>query len=163
MFDFLFGGKNKLNLIRELLEMRMKEAGFDDFEYRLKTKNLSNLQLVGTPEGTVVSIIEVVLKLQKSGKLLTEILQALEGHRARIGSDPETFRGILHLARSNSVEQASTAVARYCIYRAQLEHSNIIREKQIIRAMFLATNALSGFTVYSPEMMREIELLYDEM
>ena len=40
MFDFIFGGKRKLELIRELLEQRMKEEGFDDIDSRLRVKEL---------------------------------------------------------------------------------------------------------------------------
>ena len=65
MFDIIFGGKKKLNLTRELVEQRMRSSGFDDLESRLQVKNLSNLQLLGTPEAAVISIIEVTLKLQK--------------------------------------------------------------------------------------------------
>lgn len=49
MFDFLFGGKRKLELIRELLEQRMRDLGFDDMESRLKVKELGNVELMGTP------------------------------------------------------------------------------------------------------------------
>jgi hypothetical protein len=40
MFNFLFGGKQKLELIRELLEKRMREEGFDDMDSRLQVKQL---------------------------------------------------------------------------------------------------------------------------
>lgn len=163
MFDFLFGGKNKLNLVRELLEIRMRESGFDDLESRLKTKNLSNLQLMSTPEGTIVSIVELVLKFQKSGKLLFNILSTIENNRAKIGYDAGEFGRIFRLSKSSNVEEASTAVAEYCIYRAHLEHTRIISKKKIVRAMFLATNALTGFNVYSPEMVKQFEDHYDEM
>ena len=43
MFDFMFGGKRKLELIRELLEQRMREEGFDDMDSRLKVKELGKL------------------------------------------------------------------------------------------------------------------------
>lgn len=65
MFDFLFGGKKKLELIRELVEQRMRDVGFDDMDSRLKVKQLSNLQLMGTPEAAIVTIIEATLKMQQ--------------------------------------------------------------------------------------------------
>jgi len=163
MFDFLFGGKNKVNLIKELLEIRMRESGFNDLESRLKIKNLSNLRLMSTPEGTIVTIIELVLKFQKSGNLLFNILSTIENSRAKIGYDAEEFGRIFKLSKSSDVEKAATSVAEYCIYRTHLEHTQIISEKQIVRAMFLATNALSGFNVYSPEMVKQFEDHYDEM
>ena len=57
MFDFAFGGKRKLELIRELLEQRMREEGFDDMDSRLQVKQLGKLQLLGTPEGGIVTIV----------------------------------------------------------------------------------------------------------
>jgi len=163
MFDFLFGGKKKLNLVKELLEIRMRESGFDDFESRLQTKNLSNLQLMATPEGTIVTIIELVVKLQKSGRLLFDIISTIENHRAKIGSDPDEFGRIFRLSKSPNTEEAATAVGEYCLYRVHLEHTSIMSAKQVMRAMFLATNALTGFKVYPPEMIRQFEELYDEM
>ena len=163
MFDFLFGGKNKVNLIKELIEIRMRESGFNDLESRLKIKNLSNFRLMSTPEGTIVTIIELVLKFQKSGKLLSHILSTIENNRAKIGYDAGEFGRIFKLSKSSDIEKASTSVAEYCIYRAHLEHTQIISKKQIVRAMFLATNALSGFNVYSPEMVKQFEDHYDEM
>ena len=45
MFDFVFGGKQKLELIRELLEQRMRGIGFDDMDSKLQIKQMSNFQL----------------------------------------------------------------------------------------------------------------------
>ena len=148
MFDFIFGGKKKLNLIKELLEQRMRVAGFDDLEYRLKVKNMSNIQLLGTPEATIVTIVDLVLRLQESGILLYEVLSKIENHRAKIGSDPKEFGRIFRQAKSVRSEDAGAAVPAYCIYRVYLEHSNVISENQVLSAMFQATNALTGFQVY---------------
>lgn len=62
MFEFVVGGKRKLELIRELLEQRMREEGFDDMGSRLRVKELGKLQLLGTPEGAIVTIVETVFK-----------------------------------------------------------------------------------------------------
>ena len=91
MFDFAFGGKRKLELIRELLEQRMREEGFDDMDSRLKIKELGRLQLIGTPEGAIVTIVETVIKSQKQGALLTSILSSIENHRNSLGSNPKEF------------------------------------------------------------------------
>ena len=157
MFELLFGGKKKLNLIRELVEQRMRSSGFDDFESRLQTKNLSNLVISGTPEAVIVSIIEVTLKLQKKNVLLSEILHAIENHRKRIGSDPYQFNQISKVARSRSTEEASTSVLLYCIYRVGLENPGMpISDVQIAKTFIQATNALSGFNVYPPSVVDDI-------
>ena len=56
MFDFIFGDKRKAELIRELLKQRTRADSFDDIEYRLKIKSMGNFQLIGTLEGTIVTL-----------------------------------------------------------------------------------------------------------
>jgi hypothetical protein len=157
MFDVVFGGKKKLNLTRELVEQRMRSSGFDDLESRLQVKNLSNFQLSGTPEAAIISIIEVTLKLQKKNLFLSQILVAIEKHRERLGSEPDRFNQILQVTQSPNVEQASTAVFLYCIYRVDIENTGFpISDAQIAKTTIQAMNALSGFTVFPPDVVDDI-------
>ncbi|ATI03144.1 MULTISPECIES: hypothetical protein [Cycloclasticus] len=132
MFDFMFGGKRKLELIRELLEQRMREEGFDDMDSRLKVKELGKLQLIGTPEGAIVTIVETVVKSQRQGALLSQILASIENHRKSLGSDPQEFSEIMNIA---SGPQAGESVGIYCHYRLNLEHPGLISLEQCMKAL----------------------------
>jgi hypothetical protein len=137
--DFLFGGKHKLELIRELLEQRMRDSGYDDMEYRLQIKELSNTQLIGTPEGTLVTIIDTVVKLQRKGAMLGQTLTSIENHRSRIGTEPSTFEEILDIA---SGPEAGMSVPLYCQYRMEIEHPGRFSEEQLMHAFSLAAEEL---------------------
>jgi hypothetical protein len=70
MFDFVFGGKKKLNLVRAIIEKSMKDSGLDGLESRAQVKNLSNFELIGTPAGIVVNIIDLVLEAQQAEEII---------------------------------------------------------------------------------------------
>lgn len=142
MFDFIFGGKRKLELIRELLEQRMRSAGFDDMGSRLMVKELGNVKLIGTPEGTIVTIIELVIKLQKQGLLIGQVLDSIENYRKSLkGHNQSEFMEILNLTRG-SVDEASSAVPLYCLYRINLEYPGLMNEEQFGNAFMKATQEL---------------------
>ena len=144
MFDFLFGGKRKLELIRELLEQRMRAEGFDDMESRLKIKQLGNLQLIGTPEGTLVTILETVISLQKKGVLIGQILSSIEDHRKGVsGQDPTEVERITNLCRS-SVDDAIQAIAEYAFYRVRIEHQGRMDASQFEAAFLQAVKAMAS-------------------
>lgn len=132
MFDFVFGGKRKLELIRELLEQRMREQGFDDMDSRLQVKELGNMQLLGTPEGAIVTIIETVIKSQKQGALLASILSSIENHRKKLGSNPHEFAEIINIARG---PQSGESVGVYCYYRLNIEHPGRVSVEQCMSAL----------------------------
>ena len=142
MFDFAFGGKRKLALIRELLEQRMREDGFDDMDSRLKVKELGRLQLLSTPEGAIVTIVETVVKSQKQGALLGSILSSIEEHRKSLGSDPEAFAEILNLA---SGPDAGESVGAYCFYRVELESPGRVAFHQCMRALGHAASEITSW------------------
>jgi hypothetical protein len=131
MFELLFGGKRKIELIRELVEQRMREAGFVDIESRIKGKLLSNLELIGTPEGAIVTIIETVNKLQ--GKiLLEEILISIEDHRKKLGEDGALFSDILKISKE---ADANLTVSMYVHYRISVEAPGRMNDEQVRRAI----------------------------
>jgi hypothetical protein len=141
MFDFLFGGKKKLELIRELLEQRMLDLGYDDMKYRLHIKQMGNMELMGSPEAAIVTIIESVLKLQRQGVLLGGIIHTIEDHRKSLGRDETEFRRILAIA-TGSISKAGDAIPDYCYYRIGIEHPGKMSEDQFANAFTKATTAL---------------------
>jgi hypothetical protein len=141
MFDFIFGGTRKLELIRELLEQRIREMGFTDMESRLKIKEMGNFQLIGTPEGTIVTIVEMVLKMQRQGQLIRQILETIENQRRGLGHNVIEYSEILSLTRGSS-EQASEAIPSYCFYRINLEYPGHMTEDQFASAFMQATQML---------------------
>lgn len=141
MFDFLFGGKKKLELIRELLEQRMRDLGFNDMQYRLHIKQMGNMELMGSPEAAIVTIIQIVLTLQKQGLMIFEIISKIESDRKSLGQNESEFRKILAMA-TGSVTQADEAVPEFCFYRLNIEQPGKMTEEQFIRAFTQATLAL---------------------
>ncbi|MBL1263625.1 hypothetical protein [Candidatus Methylomicrobium oryzae] len=142
MFDFVFGGKRKIELIRELLEQRMRDVGFDDMEYRLKVKELSNMQLIGTPEGDIVTIIGTVIKLQKKGLIIKDIIESIEDHRKILGQDRNELLNILKIA-SGPAHEAGGAIPMYCWYRLTIEKPpGIMTEEQFQNAFMQAAEEL---------------------
>jgi hypothetical protein len=143
MFDFIFGGKRKLEFIRELVEQRMRDIGFDDMEHRLKVKEMGNFQLMGTPEGTIVTIIENVFKLQKQGLMIGQILMAIENQRKSTGQNLVEFREILNVA-SGSIDEAGSAIPIYCFYRMNVEYPGKVNEDQFMNAFAQAVKFFNG-------------------
>lgn len=134
MFDFVFGGKRKLALIRELLEQRMREEGFDDMASRLRVKQLGSLQLLGTPEGAIVTIVETVIKSQKQGAPLHQILSSMEDHRRSLGFDRQEFYPILEMSTEREPDEYAT-IATYVLYRMTIEHPGRVSGEQCINAL----------------------------
>ena len=132
MFDFMFGGKRKLERIRERVEQRMREAGFDDMDSKLRVKQLGKIQLMGTPEGAIVTIVETVIKMQKRMVLLGQILSSIENHRRSLGSDPQEFSKILKVAQG---PEAGNSVGMYVYYRLNIEHPGRVSVDQCMNSV----------------------------
>ena len=144
VFEFMLGGKKKLELIRELLEQRMMDEGYTDMEFKLHIKQMGNLQLLSTPEANLVTIIQTVLRMQKSGALLVTILKTIEDQRKPLGQDPAEFYDILQIA--GDVRTSGDAFVFYCKYRMDVETGGIMSEDQFIRAMEQAMPVLTEIT-----------------
>lgn len=142
MFGGLFGEKRKIALIRELLEIRMVAAGFGSLEYRLQIKEMSNFKLLGMPECTLVSILEAVVKNQRRGALLFEILQAIETARKSTGSDYKRFNEILQEAAHGN---GDVAVFAYCAYRMEVEHYGVVTEDQLLESFALCSHEIMSW------------------
>jgi len=142
MFDFLFGGNRKLELIRGLVEQRLQDEGYSDVDSRLKTKEMSNVRLSSTPEAAIVSILETVIKFQRQGALIGQILLSIENHRKTLGEAQSIFKNLMALACSSS-EKAGEAIPMYVIYRLNIEHPHSLDIEQITRAFGQTVQELS--------------------
>lgn len=139
MLDFLFGGSKRLALIKELLEQRMREEGYDEMQYKLQVKKMGRLELSGTPEATVLTIIDTVKKGQASGELLYSIVSRIENIRKVNGHNPIDFNEVLAASKGSS---AGESVFMYCKYRVDLEHWGVMNDLQIARAIDAAVRHL---------------------
>ncbi len=109
----------------------MEEAGYGDASSSARIKRLWSLLLIGTPEATLVTIVETVMKLQKQGLLLSTILPAIENHRKRSGTNSYEFSRILELV-SGSADEAGSAVGLYVFYRLNIEHPGRVSIEQCV-------------------------------
>jgi len=139
MFDFLFGGEKKLSLIRELLEQRMRRAGFDGMEYRLEVKRLGKIQLLGTPEGGIVTIVETVIKMTKQDLPLSRIIESIENHRRNLGHSASEFREIINIAKGVSPDPC---LSIYCRYRMSFEHNSLLTPSEVDDVLVKAFNEI---------------------
>lgn len=134
MFDFLFGGKRKLNLIRKLIVKRWIEEGFGNIESRLRVEELGQFHLLQTPEGIIVAIAKAVIKRQGQGALLSSILLSLEKRLSVRGSDPLAFSEVLELA-SGPIDTTGQSVGAYCYYRLNIEFPGQFSLEEVMGAL----------------------------
>lgn len=90
LWGSLFGGgrSSKEDLIRSLLKKRVSNdpmASLMDFDARM-VDSLEALQLISTPEGTIVTIVETYALMKKQSASDQQIFDGIEAHRSIIGS-----------------------------------------------------------------------------
>lgn len=134
--------KRRNALMRELAEWRMADAGFDSLEWRLQTRQLSTLKLMGMPEGTLVTVLELIIGAQKRGMLLVHILQDVEKGRKLAGHDPQIFSEVLQMAQG---PDAGASVPMYCHYRVNLEHG-VMTDEQFFHEFQVAVSAIMSWS-----------------
>jgi hypothetical protein len=128
----MFGIGKRNALVRELLEQRMRASGFDDMSARLKVKEMGTFKLMGVPEGTIVNILETIIREQSRGVLLVDIIKGIENTRRRTGGMPTEFNAILRKAIGSN---PSDAVYEYCAYRMVVEHYGVMDVNQVVDAV----------------------------
>lgn len=74
----------KLELIRGLLRRRVQKSLIAPFLGNVD--NLTEYELMGVPEATIVTIVETQLPLEASGLSEAEIFSAIESHRSSVGT-----------------------------------------------------------------------------
>ena len=130
-------GLGKRNaLVRELLEQRMRASGFDDMGARLKVKEMGTFKLMGVPEGTLVNILETIIREQSRGALLVDIIKGIENRRRRAGGMPAEFNDIL---RETIGPNPANAVYLFCEYRMVVEHYGVMDADQVAEAINIAS------------------------
>lgn len=145
MFDFFFGGEKKLNLIRALLKQRMIKKGYTDSFLAQNVKSLSGSQLVGTPEGSLVTIVHTIIKSQQAGALLANIFIEIENHRKNLGSNEQEFQEVLTMARSNNSQKINASFPAYCFYRMKVECEGLISEEEYTEAWIQSVKEIASW------------------
>lgn len=90
VFSSLFGGgrSSKEDLIRSLVKKRVSNdpmASRMGFDARM-VDSLDALQLISTPEGSIVTIVETYALMKKQGASDQHIFDGIEAHRSTIGN-----------------------------------------------------------------------------
>jgi hypothetical protein len=141
---YLFSEEKKVSLIRELLgqriEQRMRMDGFDGMEYRLEVEKLGDIELIGTPEGTILAIVEDAIKMHKQGAQLSDILGLIEGSRKHEGHIESEFIKILRVA--NKPLLPNPCIKMYCNYRMAIEHNSVITPSEVDYAIEKISNEI---------------------
>ena len=105
-----------------MVKQRMRDQGLDK-KTLAKLNKISKKHLLGMPEATIVTIVEIVVENLKHGKGTVETLLESEDFRIKRGlaTDKERFSRILEGAKiPKNVPQA---VSDYCWYRVELDHT----------------------------------------
>ena len=126
MFEFLFGGKQKVSLIRDLVGKRLGLRA---------AHKMGKAKLLGTPEAAIVTIISTVVLSQSTGGLLMQIFQHMELHRRKLGMG-YGFDQILELVRT---DQAYPAILAYVHYRLSIEQPGKMTDEEINSAVKYAS------------------------
>jgi hypothetical protein len=115
----------EIELIRNLAKTRVRNdpvtSVSGDVASILKgIKSFSEIELMGLPEATIVTIVKTYWQLKTEGLSDKKIFEAIENHRARFDDDT----GIL---------PSQSTLSNYIKYRVRLEHhgDSIIRENLI--------------------------------
>jgi hypothetical protein len=142
--------RTKFDLIRDLIKDRLRE---DPTAAAMgATPEMVDQQpdevLIGTPEATIVTIIEAYHALQNSGASLAETFIAIERHRNQL------IPGEMPISALSKSGTGMRCLHIYINYRVQLEHRDgpELSVKNIIHALFEATK------FYKPD-AREVEKL----
>ena len=127
---------DKVRLIRALVEQRTKEVFFGRLFF--DGKSVGDEVILGTPEATIVTIVETYYSLLASGFSAAEVLAQIEHHRSTV---------ILGLMPN------CTELEDYVNYRVRLEHKRgrQISDHDIGRATFITGEFIAQFCQSAPE------------
>ena len=104
---------------------------------------MGNLQLIGTPEGTVVTILESITKARGQGRPISQTLEMIEDHRKSTGHDFWQYHQIIDMSNKPS-EQAADSLPMYVRYRVNLEHPGVMNDEQFMNAFVQAVHVLTN-------------------
>ena len=100
----------KLRLVRKLLEERTKQSFLG--RLFLNVHKIDDTTVMGTPEGTIVTIVDTYYIFRKGGVSSAEALAAIENYRSTL------IRGKM----PNGAD-----LSDYVKYRVRLEHSRAVK------------------------------------
>lgn len=117
----MFGkGRLRTHLIKQLILNSLAYTDISEEEALRYVIKLSGFGAMGSPQATIVIIVEAVIKGQKKGILVGQTLKKLENTRSIKGKDSSRFQEILEIA---SGADPAEAMVQYCIYRNAVEES----------------------------------------
>jgi hypothetical protein len=126
--------EEKVHFVRKLVEERLKGSLFGGF-FSQNVANMTVEEAMGSPEGTIVTIVEIYHDLCASGALPVQALSALENDRSKM------VPGQVPRAHMLGLEG-------YVKYRVRLEHSRgrQMSDSEITRACSATLKWLSQMT-----------------
>ena len=106
MFDFLFGGTERINLIRKLLEHKGKDS------------SISRFKLHRTHESAIVTYVQVAIISQRRGWWISKIIPHIEKNLvSKINPiDPKLYDDLLKKSQG-SISDANLALQEYIYHR----------------------------------------------
>ena len=138
--------QKRIALARELLKERVERRGQGTSENIEALTNLPDEFISGTPESTLIWILEAIWKNVQAGDGqigMWQILEVIEGSRSNGGEDENRFRQIVEVGRG---EKAQDSVLQYCAYRLEIEHPDaMLNDLEIQVASGMAMNEISAW------------------
>lgn len=131
MSDFLgIAPSQKFALIRKLVEQRAKEGLFS--RWFVSVGSMRDEDLIGLPEATIVTIVEMYSTFARAGLKDQEIFDSIEAQRSMFGVGSD---------------QHPPALLSYVTYRIRLEHDSgrRITDNQIARAVSITQSFIERF------------------
>jgi hypothetical protein len=138
---FGFPPSEKLLLIRKLIEERMKGSLFARW-FGDNLNHLDDVALMGSPEATIVTIVETYHLLREQGVSAASALSAIEEHRSimsprasQIGSDLEAHvRKRVRLEHRSGKQLSDRDISRACFLANAMAEKHISQERKPTQA-----------------------------
>jgi hypothetical protein len=135
-----FPPSEKLWLIRKLIEERTKRSLFA--RWFLNVSDVDDVTLMGSPEATIVTIVENFHVLREQGASAASALFAIEEQRSitlprasQIGSDLEAYvRNRVRLEHRSGKQLSDRDISRACFMANALAEKHILQERKPTQA-----------------------------
>lgn len=137
---------DRIGLIRDLLETRVQASSSKEADEIVNVGTLSVIDLLNTPEATLVEVLETIIFKPKTSLVLNDIFKSIEAHRKKLGSNRKRFNEIL--AHSEGLELGSDigdSVEAFCRYRLDVEHGQVLSEEEVYFAFKSAATVISNW------------------
>ena len=131
MFDFLFGGKERVNLTKKLLDRKGKDS------------SIAKYKLMSTPESLIAAMVQVAVVSQKRGAPIFQIIQHIESKTPWVNKyiDPRSYDFLLEEAMKSPAE-ADQALRKYINLRVRIDYPYGITKDEIDLDVQLAIEEL---------------------